>query len=266
MPGLSEFSLDGKTAIVTGAGQGIGKGIALALAEAGANVVVAGITVADRSRSEADLEATADEIRSLGRTALPFVADVREDGDVRQMIEAGLHEFNGRLDIMVNNAGGSFYARFPDISERGFDAVIRNNLRSTFLCCQAAGSVMREQQTGVIINLSSGAAFAGSLSQPVYAATKAGITNLTQTLAIEFAPHVRVVAIAPGLTDTIGMRAGYGDQAEDRVAAQARTMAAQRLATPRDMGLACVFLASEAASYVSGITLRVDGGGRAADG
>ena len=166
---------------------------------------------------------------------------------------------------MVNNAGGSFYARFPDISEGGFDAIVRNNLKSTFLCCQAAGTVMRERQSGVIINLSSGAAFAGSIAQPVYAATKAGITNLTQTLAVEFAPHVRVVALAPGLTDTIGMRAGYGDEADARVAAQSQTMAAKRLATPRDMGLACVFLASNAASYVSGITLRVDGGGRAAD-
>ena len=264
MPALSEFSLDGKTAIVTGAGQGIGKGIALALAEAGANIVVAGITVADRSQSEADLEATADEIRALGRTALPFVADSRDSAEVQALVEATLAEF-GALDIMVNNAGGSFYARFPDISEGGFDAVVRNNLKSTFLCCQAAGSVMRERQSGVIINLSSGAAFAGSIAQPVYAATKAGITNLTQTLAVEFAPHVRVVALAPGLTDTIGMRAGYGDEADARVAAQSQTMAAKRLATPRDMGLACVFLASNAASYVSGITLRVDGGGRAAD-
>ena len=264
MPGLHEFSLDGKTAIVTGAGQGIGKGIALALAEAGADVVVVGITVADRSRSEADLEATADEIRLLGRSALPVVTDAREDADVHAVIDTALKEFGG-LDIMVNNAGGSFYARFPDISERGYDAVVRNNLKSTFLCCQAAGAVMRERQTGVIINLSSGAAFAGSIAQPVYAATKAGITNLTQTLAAEFAPHVRVVAIAPGLTDTVGMRAGYGDEADARVAAQSQTMAAKRLATPRDMGLAAVFLASDAASYVSGITLRVDGGGRAAD-
>ena len=119
MPGLHEFSLDGKTAIVTGAGQGIGKGIALALAEAGADVVVAGITVADRARSEVDLQATADEIRLLGRSALPVVTDARDDADVRAVIDAALTEFD-RLDIMVNNAGGSFYARFPDISEGGF--------------------------------------------------------------------------------------------------------------------------------------------------
>ncbi len=225
----------------------------------------AGITVADRSRSMADLEAVADEIRALGRRAAPFVADAREDSDVHAMIDAALTEFGGGLDIMVNNAGGSFYARFPDINERGFDAVVRNNLKTTFLCCQAAGRVMLERQSGVIINLSSGAAFGGSVNQPVYAATKAGITNLTQTLAVEFAPHVRVVAIAPGLTDTIGMRAPYGDRADEEVAMRAQSFAAQRLATPRDMGLACVFLASDAASYVSGVTLRVDGGGRAAE-
>ena len=264
MPGLHEFSLDGKTAIVTGAGQGIGKGIALALAEAGADIVVAGITVADRSRSEADLEATADEIRLLGRSALPVVADARDHADVGAMVDAAIKEF-GKLDIMVNNAGGSFNARFPDISEGGFEAVVRNNLKSTFLCCQAAGAVMREQGSGVIINLSSGAAWSGSVTQPVYASTKAAITNLTQTLAAEFAPNVRVVAIAPGLTDTVGMRAGFGDEAEARVAAQSQSVAAKRLATPRDIGLAAVYLASDAASYVSGITLRVEGGGRAAD-
>ena len=263
MPALSEFSLDGKAAIVTGAGQGIGRGIAMALAEAGADIVLAGINVADRSRSMADLEEVASEIRGLGRKAVPAVVDARLDEDVQTMIQTALSELGGRLDIMVNNAGGSFYARFPDINERGFDAVIRNNLKTTFLCCQTAGAVMREQQSGVIINLSSGAAFGGSVTQPVYAATKAGITNLTQTLAIEFAPHVRINAIAPGLTDTIGMRAGYGDQADERVAAQSRTFAAQRLATPRDMGMAAVFLASDAASYVSGITLQVNGGGRA---
>ena len=265
MPALSEFSLDGKTAIVTGAGQGIGHGIALALAEAGADIVLGGITVADRSRSMADLEGVAAEIHGLGRKAIPAVIDARLDEDVQTMVQTALNELGGRLDIMVNNAGGSFYARFPDINERGFDAVIRNNLKTTFLCCQAAGRVMLEQRRGVIINLSSGAAFAGSVTQPVYAATKAGITNLTQTLAIEYAPHVRVVAIAPGLTDTVGMRAGYGDQGDERVAAQSRTFAAQRLATPRDMGMAAVFLASDAASYVSGVTLRVDGGGRAAE-
>ena len=116
MPALPEFSLDGKAAIVTGAGQGIGKGIALALAEAGADVVAAGITVSDHSRSETDLEAVADEIRAMGRRAIPLVVDVRDDAAVHMMIDTALSEFGGRLDILVNNAGGSFYARFPDIN------------------------------------------------------------------------------------------------------------------------------------------------------
>ena len=263
MPALNEFSLDGRVAIVTGAAQGIGKGIALALARAGADVALAGITLGDRSRDKADLEATTQEVRALGHRALAIPADLRLAEDVDRVIETTLRELGGRLDIMVNNAGGGFAAHFMEINERGFDALVRNNLKTTFLCCKAAGKVMLDAQRGVIINFASGAGMGPSPSQPVYGANKAGIINLTQSLAVEFAPHVRVNAIAPGLTATEGLRARYGADADAEIRRQGETFAAKRLATPEDMGLAAVFLASDAASYVSGITLRVDGGGRA---
>ena len=264
MPGLAEFSLDGKVAVVTGSGQGIGKGIALALARAGADVVVAGISLADRSRDQADLDATAAEIGRTGRRAIGIPTDARSAEDVDNLVESALREF-GRLDIMVNNAGGGFAARFMDINERGFEAVVRNNLKSTYLCCRAAGRVMLEAGSGAIINLASGSGMGPSPTQPVYGAAKAGIINLTESLAVEFAPAVRVNAVAPGLTLTEGLRARYGDDAEAEIGRQGRRFAAGRLATPEDMGLAAVFLASDAARFVSGVTLRVDGGGRAGD-
>ena len=164
---------------------------------------------------------------------------------------------------MVNNAGGGFAAHFMDISERGFEAIVRNTFKSTYLCCRAAGRVMLEAGGGAIINLASGAGMGPSPSQPVYGATKAGIINLTQSLAVEFAPKIRVNAIAPGLTATEGLRARYGADADNEISRQGQQFAAGRLALPEDMGLAAVFLASDAASYVSGVTLRVDGGGRA---
>ena len=264
MPSPAEFSLDGKVAVVTGSGQGIGKGIALALARAGADVVVAGISLSDRARDQADLDATAVEIGRAGRRSIGIPTDARSAEDVDNLVEAALQEF-GQLDIMVNNAGGGFAARFMDINERGFEAVVRNNLKSTFLCCRAAGRVMLEAGSGAIINLASGSGMGPSPTQPVYGAAKAGIINLTESLAVEFAPAVRVNAIAPGLTATEGLRARYGDDADAEIDRQGQRFAARRLATPEDMGLAAVFLASDAARFVSGVTLRVDGGGRAAD-
>lgn len=262
MPALSEFSLDGRVAVVTGSGQGIGKGIALCLARAGADLVLAGISLADRSHDLDDLEAAAKEVRALGRRAVAVAADVRLADDVDKVVRTAQREF-GRLDIMVNNAGGGFASRFMDISERGFEAIVRNNYKSTFLCCKAAGRAMLEARRGVIINLASGAAFGPSPNQPVYGGAKAAIVNLTQSLAVELAPYVRVNAIAPGLTLTEGLRSRYGADADEEIRRQGERFAAKRLALPQDMGLAAVFLASDAASYISGITIQVNGGGPA---
>lgn len=261
MPTLEEFNLDGKVAIVTGAAQGIGKGIAIALAKAGADLILGGIALGDRDNDEVAMESVAKEIRALGRTAIPVVADVRVSEDIDKLFKVCIDKFNGKLDIMVNNAGGSFNGHFMDINERGFEAVTRNNLKTTFLGCQGAARIMLEQGHGTIINLASTTAFNPSTVQPVYGANKAAIINLTQTLAVEFGPTLRVNAIAPGLTDTEGLRAQYPETAEEHITEISQSRVAKRLATPQDVGLAVVFLCSDAASYISGVTIKIDGGG-----
>ena len=262
MPPLPQFGLDNRVAIVTGSGQGIGKGIALAMAKSGADLVLAGINLANRAESESLMESVAQEVRSLGQRAIAVVADVRLATDVERMVATAIQEF-GRVDILVNNAGGGFPAHFMDISERGFDAIVNNNLKSTFLCCKEVGRVMLEQRYGSIINLASGAAFDPAPHQPVYGATKAAIVNLTRTLAIEFAPHVRVNVVAPGLTLTEGLYTRYAPNAEEEIKRRGSGLAGGRLAMPEDLGMATVFLASDAASYISGQILSVNGGGRA---
>jgi NAD(P)-dependent dehydrogenase (short-subunit alcohol dehydrogenase family) len=171
------FSLDGKVAIVTGSGTGIGKGIALGFAEFGADVVVA-------ARTAANIEQTASEVRKIGRKTIAVPTDVRVAEQVTNLINSTVNEF-GRIDILVNNAGGSFISLLVNLSEGGWDAQIRENLKSCFLCSKAAAEVMVKQKSGCIINISSNA---GSLASPglaAYAAAKAGINSLTKTSAME---------------------------------------------------------------------------------
>ena len=150
-----------------------------------------------------------------------------------------------------------------DINDRGYEAVTRNNLRTTFLGCQAAAKVMLEAGHGSIINLASTTAFNPATTQPVYGANKAAIMHLTQTLAVEFAPTIRVNAVAPGLTDTEGLRAQYPENPQEVIATMSEDFAAKRLANPNDIGLTVVFLCSDAAAHISGVTIKIDGGGMA---
>ena len=263
MPTLPEFNLDGKVAIVTGAAQGIGKGIAKSLAQAGADIVLAGISLGDRENDDAAMQSAAEEIKQVGNKVLPITADMRVLEDVENLIDQTLNAFGGKLDIMVNNAGGSFNNHFMDINDRGYEAVTRNNLRTTFLGCQAAAKVMLEAGHGSIINHASTTAFNPATTQPVYGANKAAIMHLTQTLAVEFAPTIRVNAVAPGLTDTEGLRAQYPENPEEVIATMSEDFAAKRLANPNDIGLTVVFLCSDAAAHISGVTIKIDGGGMA---
>ena len=144
---LSKFSLEGKIAIVTGAGRGIGKGIALGFAQAGAHVAVC-------ARTLEQVEATAAEIRELGRKSIAIQVDVRDNDQVQHMVNQTVKEFD-RIDILVNNAGGGFHVPLLDMSERAWDALIRENTRPVFLCSKAAAQVMVDQKGGAIINISS---------------------------------------------------------------------------------------------------------------
>ncbi|MDD5095756.1 MAG: SDR family oxidoreductase [Dehalococcoidia bacterium] len=240
-------------AIVTGAGKGIGKGIALGLAEAGANVVIVELVVEDR-------DATAAEVRARGRRALALSADVRNSEQVQDVVQKTIAEF-GRIDILVNNVGGGgFPSPFMDISENRWDSVLRINLKTCVICTQAVMKTMIGQKRGVIINMASGAGLVGTPRQTAYGAAKAAIVNLTDSLASELAPfNIRVNCLAPGPILTEALAGMYTEAAKAELMSH---LAIKRMGTPQDIAAAAVFLASDAAEWVTGKTLQVDGGYR----
>jgi len=247
---ISPFDLQGKVAIVTGSGRGIGRGIAVELARAGADVVVC-------SRTEADLEAITFEIQSLGRKAVPVVVDVRRHDQVIDLMEKTQQEF-GRLDILVNNAGGSFRTPAIDMSERAWDAVIGENLKPVFLCSQSAAKIMLRQKKGNIINITSASGLGPAPLLCAYGAAKAGVSNLTQTLAVEWAQYgIRVNAIAPGPIDTKGLR---DTTAEEKISEMTSYIPLARLGKPEDVAQSVIFLASDASAWITGFTIELCGG------
>lgn len=248
---LSSFSLTGRVAIVTGAGRGIGKAIALGLADAGADVVVA-------ARTASDIEATAGEITAKGRKALAVPTDVRQSDQVDNLVDKAVAQF-GTIDILVNNAGGYFVASTTELSEGGWDAIIRENLKSVFLCSKAAAKVMMGQKKGNIINVASVVGFRAYSSNAAYGAAKAGIINFTKTLAVDLAPYnIRVNAIAPGFIATPGSLQLL--EVDKGLKAMVDRIPLGRLGQPEEVAQGIVYLASDASSYVTGQTLLVDGG------
>lgn len=248
---LSKFALTDRVAIVTGSGRGIGKGIALGFAQAGAHV-------SGCARTVEEIEATADEIRALGRRSLAIRTDVRESEQVDEMVRKTVEEF-GRIDILVNNAGGLFVVAVLDMSERAWDAIIRENLKSVFLCSKAVAKVMVEQRKGSIVNLASMAGRTGSPGMAHYGAAKAGIINLTQSLAAEWAPYkIRVNAIAPGPVWTPGA-ATVWPTPELQAQVVSRILLG-RFGQPEDIAAVAIYLASDASDWVTGQTFDVNGG------
>jgi NAD(P)-dependent dehydrogenase (short-subunit alcohol dehydrogenase family) len=241
------IDLSGRVAIVTGGGKGVGRGITERLLEAGAEVIVCG-------RSEPESLPNAG-----GRTAHFVGADVRELDQIERLIAAATGRF-GRLDVLVNNAGGSPAAPAATASPRFSEKIIGLNLTAPLHCAQKANAVMQAQPDGgAIVNVASVSALRPSPGTAAYAAAKAGLLSLTQTLAVEWAPKVRVNAVAAGMIRTELAHLHYGDAgAQARVAA---TVPLGRLGTPRDVGDAVAFLASPLASYFSGATLLMHGGG-----
>ncbi len=245
---LAQFSLADRVAIVTGAGRGIGKAIALGLADAGATVVVA-------ARTASDIENTAGEIQKKGKKALAMPTDVRLTDQVNNLVEKTVNKF-GKIDILVNNAGGSFVVSTMDMSEGGWDAIVHENLKSVFLCSQAAAKVMITQKKGAVVNIASVAGLNAYVFNAAYGAAKAGIINLTKTMATDLAKYnIRVNAIAPGYIATEGMLRLFGVHQEG-----AKQIPLARLGHPEDIVGGVIYLASDASLYVTGETIVIDGG------
>ena len=244
------INLDGRVAIVTGGVQGIGLGVSLSLARAGANVVVAELV-------EERIPAAVAEIEEVGVQALGVQTDVTKASSVDHMVRATLERF-GQIDILVNNAGLVIKKHISEQTEADYDAVLGANLKGTFLCCMRVVVEMRKRNTGAIVNLASQAAFRYTIPHVPYAAAKAGIVALTRDLAYEVgAMGIRVNAIAPGMIDSPGQHA---TNTEEEIAERVKAIPLQRIGQPRDIGDAVAFLASDAAGYISGITLPVTGG------
>ena len=246
---MNPFDLSGRVAAVTGANTGIGQAIAVALAAAGADVALVGRTPATD---------TAEQVRALGRRAAIVSADLSTIEPVERVVAETLAAL-GRLDILVNNAGIIRRADAVDFTEEDWDAVVDTNLKSVFFLSQAAGRHMIAQGQGRIINIASMLTFQGGVRVPSYTASKSGIGGLTKLLANEWAKHgVTVNAIAPGYIATNNTAALQADPV--RNTAIVDRIPAGRWGDPADLGGAAVFLASDAAAYVQGHVLAVDGG------
>jgi NAD(P)-dependent dehydrogenase (short-subunit alcohol dehydrogenase family) len=241
------IDLAGRVAIVTGGGRGVGRGISRRLLDAGAEVVICG-------RNQPD---TLPE--GGGRRAHFVAGDVRDVESIDAIVRATCERF-GRLDVLVNNAGGAPAADAATASPRFHEKIIALNLVAALHFSQRANAVMQTQpEGGVIIQISSVSALRPSPGTAAYGAAKAGLLALTQSLAVEWAPRVRVVAVAAGMVRTEQSHLHYGDEAGVRRVGA--TVPIGRMAEPEDVGNACAFLASPLASYVSGATLLLHGGG-----
>jgi 3-oxoacyl-[acyl-carrier protein] reductase len=248
--------LEGKVALVTGAGAGIGKAIACLFAAHGARVVTAEI------RGE-EGERTVAEIAAAGGEALAVETDVRDPEQVARAVASAEARFGG-LDVLVNNAGGTFQSPFLETSEKGWDALIRTNLKSVLHCTRAAAPRLIARGGGSIVNVVSIEGVRAAPLYAPYAACKAAVISFTQTMALELAPHrIRVNAIAPDLCLTEGLRAMVS---ADALRSHAHIVPLGRAADPAEIAGPAVFLASELAAYVTGTTLHVDGGTHAAGG
>lgn len=246
------FELTGQVALVTGAARGLGRAIALALANAGADVALG---LRDRN-ARGDVEA---QIKSMGRRVLLLQMDMTRMDQIFQAVEETVKHF-GRIDILVNNAGLAPDNLAENVREADFDLTLTVNLKGTFFASQAAGRVMIQQKSGRIINLSSQAGFVALPTESVYCMTKAAIAHLTKCLAVEWGKYnITVNAVAPTFIRTPGTES-YLANPEQRADVEERIAALHRIGDPMDVAGAVVFLASSAASLITGETILIDGG------
>jgi NAD(P)-dependent dehydrogenase (short-subunit alcohol dehydrogenase family) len=247
-----DFTLNGRVALVTGAARGIGRAIALALANAGADVALGLRDIATGGPLARDIEA-------MGRRALPLQMDVTDLGQIRAAVAETTSRL-GRLDILVNNAGVAPENPAEAVTESDFDLTLRINLKGTFFASQAAGREMIRQGYGRIINVGSQAGAAALPGESVYCMTKAAIAHLTRCLAVEWGRHdITVNNVAPTFIATPGTEPVLADAAA-RADIVERIAALHRVGEPMEVAGAVVFLASPAASLITGATLLIDGG------
>lgn len=245
--------LEGKAALITGAGRGIGRTMALTFARAGADIAINDVNL-DAA------EEAASEIRSLGRKAIAVKADVGDAAEVDAMVGRVVTELGG-IHIVVNNAGIVDQA-VPTIesSVERWDEVMRVIVRGTYLCCRRAGQWMVEHRTGKIVNISSVAALTGLAPRPAYVPAKGAVIDLTHTLAVEWAPYgINVNCITPGFCLTPLSEESFRRAGAD-ISKMGQHIPMGRLAVPQDIADAALFLVSDASKYITGVTLPVDGG------
>jgi NAD(P)-dependent dehydrogenase (short-subunit alcohol dehydrogenase family) len=247
-----DFSLHGKVALVTASGRGLGRAIAIALAHAGADIALG---LRDRE-SASDVVAA---ITALGRRAVPLQMNMASLSEIRAAV-ADVESAFGRLDILVNNAGIAPGAPAESVTEENFDATLAVNLKGTFFASQAAAAVMIRQGSGCIINIGSQAGLVALPGESIYCMTKAAIGHLTKCLAVEWgAFDITVNCVAPTFIETPGTGPALSDPAF-RADVVERIAALHRIGQPSDVTGAVVFLASSAASLITGTTITVDGG------
>lgn len=248
-----DFDLRDRVAIVTGGGTGIGAATARVLAERGADVVIA-------SRTAAELERVAAEIRdATGRRCVPVPTDVKVEEQVDQMVARAVDEL-GRIDILVNNAGGTRMGPLTHLTPKAWDSAFDLNARAAYLCTRAVGPHMIEQGSGAIVNVSSGAGLTGVRGGAHYASAKAALQMFTRVTAAEWARHgIRVNCVAVGLVASERAVDAWEVANLDR-AAMTADVPLRRVGMPREVATAILFFVSDAASFVTGQTLAVDGG------
>lgn len=243
--------LQNKTVIVTGGSKGIGKNIALSFAELGANVIIMG-------RNEKDLNRTLSELNEFPGKNQAMQVDVNDIAYVREVVDSIVHEY-GSIDILVNNAGVNIAKPALEVTEQDWDQVLDTNLKATFFFSQAVGQHMIEQKSGRIINIASQMSFVGYIKRAAYCSSKGGVLQLTKALAVEWAPyHINVNAVAPTFVETEFTAKMFEDE-EFKKDVQSRILF-NELPKPKDISGAVLYLASNMANFVTGETIKVDGG------